>query len=154
MHKKAIFSTLVLSLTVSVLLITTSTPALAYSPWNSDYNNYELMLLSRVIYAEAAGEPYIGKIAVGAVVLNRVRSSLFPNTIQEVVYEPWQFSCVGNSMFNSYPNQESINAAKDALSGWDPTGGALFYFNYHLVSNSWLWSKPAATIIGNHRFTF
>lgn len=138
---------------VSVVAAVPAT-ALAYSPWDTSYTHDELMLMARVIYGEAAGEPYIGKVAVGAVVLNRVRSPLFPDTIAEVIYEPWQFSCVGNWMFNSYPDQDSIRAAKDALAGWDPTGGALYYFNYHIVTNSWLWSKPVARIIGNHLFTY
>lgn len=145
---------LALATTMSFLVLAVPTTAFAYSPWNSGYSQHELTLLARVIYAEAAGEPYVGKVAVGAVVLNRVHSLSFPDTIEGVVYEPWQFSCVGNWMFNAYPNQESINAAKDALAGWDPTGGALFYFNYHVVTNSWLWSKPAAGAIGNHWFTY
>ncbi len=132
------------------------TPGLAYafSPKDPSYNSSELSLLARVVYAEAAGEPYVGKVAVAAVILNRVRSPLFPDTVAGVVYEAWQFSCVGNSMFNSTPSWDSVRAAQDALAGWDPTGGALFYFNHHLVSNSWLWSKPFAAVIGNHRFTY
>lgn len=114
----------------------------------------DLWLLARVIYAEAAGEPYQGKVAVGAVVMNRTRSGIFPSTVAGVIYEPWQFSCVGNYMFNSAPNQDSLNAARDAMNGVDPTGGALFYFNYHTVTNQWLWSKPFAAQIGNHWFTY
>jgi len=153
MRKRCVYAALVLMVAVSVVAAVPAT-ALAYSPWDTSYTHDELMLMARVIYGEAAGEPYIGKVAVGAVVLNRVRSPLFPDTIAEVIYEPWQFSCVGNWMFNSYPNQDSIRAAKDALAGWDPTGGALYYFNYHIVTNSWLWSKPVARIIGNHLFTY
>jgi N-acetylmuramoyl-L-alanine amidase len=114
----------------------------------------DVWLLARLIYAEAAGEPYQGKVAVGAVVMNRVRSGIFPWTIPGVIYDPWQFSSVGNWMFNSTPDQESISAAIDAVSGVDPTGGALYYFNYHIVTNSWLWSKPFAARIGNHWFTY
>ncbi|MGE5580842.1 MAG: cell wall hydrolase [Bacillota bacterium] len=114
----------------------------------------DLWLMARTIYAEAAGEPYMGKVAVGAVIMNRVRSPLFPNTVAGVIYEPWQFSCVGNWMFNSRPDQDSLNAARDAMNGVDPTGGALFYFNYHTVTNSWLWAKPFAARIGNHWFTY
>ena len=153
MRKRCVYTALVLMVAVSVVAAVPAT-ALAYSPWDTSYTHDELMLMARVIYGEAAGEPYIGKVAVGAVVLNRVRSPLFPDTIAEVIYEPWQFSCVGNWMFNSYPDQDSIRAAKDALAGWDPTGGALYYFNYHIVTNSWLWSKPVARIIGNHLFTY
>jgi len=153
MRKRCVYAALVLMVAVNVVAAVPAT-ALAYSPWDTSYTHDELMLMARVIYGEAAGEPYIGKVAVGAVVLNRVRSPLFPDTIAEVIYEPWQFSCVGNWMFNSYPDQDSIRAAKDALAGWDPTGGALYYFNYHIVTNSWLWSKPVARIIGNHLFTY
>ncbi|MGI6618566.1 MAG: cell wall hydrolase [Bacillota bacterium] len=153
MRKRCVYAALVLMVAVSVVAAVPAT-ALAYSPWDTSYTHDELMLMARVIYGEAAGEPYIGKVAVGAVVLNRVRSPLFPDTIAEVIYEPWQFSCVGSWMFNSYPDQDSIRAAKDALAGWDPTGGALYYFNYHIVTNSWLWSKPVARIIGNHLFTY
>lgn len=154
MRNRSIYAALALVIAVGSFVVTIPSTALAYSSWNSSYTQQELMLLARLIYAEAAGEPYIGKVAVGAVVLNRVRSRLFPDTIQGVIYEPWQFSCVGNWMFNAYPSQESIRAAKDALSGWDPTGGALYYFNYHIVTNSWLWSKPAIGAIGNHWFTY
>ena len=154
MRRKAVCLSLAAIITVSSLMIALPATALAYSPWSDSYTQQELMLLARVIHAEAAGEPYLGKVAVGAVVLNRVRSYIFPDTVEGVVYEPWQFSCVGNWMFNSYPGQESIDAAKDALAGWDPTGGALIYFNYHIVTNQWLWAKPAARIIGNHRFTY
>lgn len=153
MRKRCVYAALVLMVAVSVVAAVPAT-ALAYSPWDTSYTHDELMLMARVIYGEVAGEPYIGKVVVGAVVFNRVRSPLFPDTIAEVIYEPWQFSCVGNWMFNSYPDQDSIRAAKDALAGWDPTGGALYYFNYHIVTNSWLWSKPVARIIGNHLFTY
>ncbi len=114
----------------------------------------DLWLLARVIYAEAAGEPYMGKVAVGAVVMNRTRSGIFPSSVTGVIYEPWQFSCVGNWMFNSAPDQDSMDAARDAMNGVDPTGGALYYFNYHTVTNQWLWSKPFAAQIGNHYFTY
>lgn len=139
----------VLSLVFLAGVILLAAPAPAEAGASSD-----LWLLARVIYAEAAGEPYRGKVAVGAVVMNRTRSGIFPSTVAGVIYEPWQFSCVGNYMFNSTPNQDSINAARDAMNGVDPTGGALFYFNYHTVTNQWLWSKPFAARIGNHWFTY
>jgi N-acetylmuramoyl-L-alanine amidase len=128
--------------------------AMAYSPWNSNYTQEELALIARVVYAEAAGEPYEGKIAVAAIILNRVRSDQFPDTVAGVVYERWQFSCVGNYMFSSEPSRESYQAALDALHGWDPTYGALYYWNYHQVTNSWLWAKPTATVIGSHWFAY
>ena len=153
MRSRSVYAVLALVIAVSLVGAFPAT-ALADSPWDTSYTHDELMLMARLIYAEAAGEPYVGKVAVGAVVLNRVRSPLFPDTIAGVIYEPWQFSCVGNSKFNSYPNQDSISAAIDALAGCDPTGGALYYFNYHIVSNPVLLAKPAAAVIGNHRFTY
>lgn len=145
---------LALAIAVAGIMVVAPGKALAYSPYNRSYTWNELYLLARLVYAEAAGEPYEGKVAVAAVVLNRVRSPWFPDTIAGVIYEPWQFSCVGNWMFNSYPTADCFAAARDALAGWDPTGGALFYFNYHMVSNRWLWSRPFATVIGNHWFTY
>ncbi|HHY75652.1 MAG TPA: hypothetical protein GX500_02580 [Firmicutes bacterium] len=141
-------------LALAIVLVVWPGIAQAYSPWNRGYNQYELDLLARVVHGEAAGEPFIGKVAVAAVVLNRVDSPLFPDTIAGVIYEPWQFSCVGNWMFNSPPTAECYEAAIAALNGWDPTYGALFYFNYHLVTNPWLWAKPHAVTIGNHYFTY
>ena len=128
--------------------------AMAYSPWSQSYTQEELSLIARIVYAEAAGEPYEGKVAVAAIILNRVRSDQFPDTVAGVVYERWQFSCVGNYMFNSEPSRESYQAAWDALHGWDPTNGALYYWNYHQVTNSWLWAKPTAKVIGNHWFAY
>lgn len=154
LNKKTVAITIIVTLLTGPLLWLTSSTAMAYSPTNNNYSQGELLLLAKLVYAEAAGEPYVGKVAVAAVVLNRVRSSIFPNTINKVVYEPWQFSCIGNWMFNSYPPQDCFDAAKDALAGWDPTGGALFYFNRHTVTNSWLWSRPAYGGIGNHWFTY
>lgn len=144
------------SIAVALVVVFSISPrkALAYSPSQGGYSQSELNLLARVVHGEAAGESYEGKVAVAAVVLNRVRSSIFPNTIAGVIYEPWQFSCVGGWLFNSTPSGESYEAARAALNGWDPTYGALYYFNYHTVTNGWLWSKPHATTIGNHYFTY
>jgi N-acetylmuramoyl-L-alanine amidase len=154
LNKKAVAIVTTFVLLAGLVLWLTSSTAMAYSPANSNYSQSELLLLAKVVYAEAAGEPFIGKVAVAAVVLNRVRSPLFPNTISGVVYEPWQFSCVGNWMFNSYPPKDCFDAARSALQGWDPTGGASFYFNRHTVKNPWLWSRPAYGGIGNHWFTY
>lgn len=159
-HQQSRLGLAVVSLAVIAALLVLSAPARAQA--GPGYGSYgaskgasnDVYLLARLIYAEAAGEPYMGKVAVGAVVLNRVRSGMFPNTIAGVIYEPWQFSCVGNWMFNSAPDRDSLNAAIDAMNGVDPTGGALYYFNYHLVTNGWLWSRPFATVIGNHWFTY
>ncbi|MGI6642460.1 MAG: cell wall hydrolase [Bacillota bacterium] len=152
--KKILLTGLALTLMASTSILSIPSTAEAYSPWTRSYSDDELWLLARVVYAEAEGEPYLGKVAIAAVVLNRVDSTLFSDTIAGVIYEPWQFSCVGNWMFNSHPSRDSIAAAREALNGHDPTGGALYYWNYHQVTNPWLWSKPTATVIGNHWFAY
>ena len=117
------------------------------SSWTNDLN-----LLARVINGEARGEPYTGMVAVGAVVLNRVRSSSFPNTISGVIYQPGAFTAVTDGQFNVAVTQQSRNAARDAMNGWDPSGGALYYYNPATATNSWIWSRPVLTRIGNHVF--
>lgn len=112
----------------------------------------EVDLLARLITAEAAGEPYVGQVAVGAVVLNRVRSGLFPATIAGVIYQPYQFETVLNGRIDQPPTPTAVRAALDALSGWDPTGGALYFYNYTQTWNSFLWSRPWRATIGLHRF--
>lgn len=112
----------------------------------------DLNLLSRVIYSEARGEPYVGQVAVGAVVLNRVKNSSFPNTISGVVYQAGAFDAVRDGQINLTPNQTAISAAKDALNGWDPTYGCTFYFNPSTATNKWIWSKTQVVTIGKHIF--
>ena len=109
-------------------------------------------LLARCIYGEARGEPYKGKVAVGAVILNRVRSSEFPNSISGVIYQPGAFSVVSDGQINLSPDEESIKAARDAMNGWDPTGGCLFYYNPSKTSNRFMHSLKTVVTIGNHRF--
>jgi N-acetylmuramoyl-L-alanine amidase len=109
-------------------------------------------LLSKLVYAEARGEPYKGQVAVAAVVLNRVRSSRFPNTISGVIYQKNQFSCVSNGSINSTPNSSSIRAARDAMNGWDPTGGCLYFYNPRQTSDAWIRSRTVKTVIGRHSF--
>jgi N-acetylmuramoyl-L-alanine amidase len=116
-------------------------------------NSNDVYLLAKVIYGEARGEPYRGKVAVGAVVLNRVDSSLFPDSLSEVVYQPGAFSIVDDGQINLAPDQEALRAARDAVNGWDPSGGSLFYYNPGKISNgSWMWSRPVIVIIGDHNF--
>lgn len=112
----------------------------------------DVYLLARLVYGEARGEPYKGKVAVAAVVLNRVDSSLFPNTIAGVIYQKGQFSVVVDGQINLAPDTESLNAARDALAGWDPTGGCLYYYNPKKTSNAYMKSKPVKLVIGNHYF--
>ena len=111
-----------------------------------------LYLLAQCIHGEARGEPYIGKVAVGGVIINRTRDPRFPSTIPGVIYQPGAFDAVSDGQLYLTPDSESINAAQDALNGWDPSGGALYYFNPAKTTNSWIWSRPLIKVIGNHRF--
>lgn len=114
----------------------------------------DVQLLARAINGEARGEPYEGQVAVGAVILNRVKSSNFPNTIAGVIYEPGAFTAVSDGQINVpiAENSTVVKAARDALNGWDPTGGAIYYFNPDTATNKWIWSRPLIKTIGKHRF--
>lgn len=118
----------------------------------SSTNNNDLNLLAHLIYAEARGEPYTGQVAVGAVVLNRVKSSSFPNSVAGVIYQSGAFSVVNDGQINYSPNATAISAARDAMNGWDPTYGCIYYFNPNTATSSWIWSRPYVMTIGNHRF--
>ena len=109
-------------------------------------------LLARVISAEARGEPYSGQVAVGAVILNRVEHPSFPNTIAGVVYQPGAFTCMVDGQFNEPVADSAYRAARDALNGADPSGGAIYYFNPDAATSAWIWSRPLITVIGKHRF--
>lgn len=112
-----------------------------------------LDLMARVIQGEAAGEPYLGKVAVGAVLMNRMQNSSFPHTLAGVVFDPDAFESVTNGLiWQSPPSAESIQAAADALSGWDPTYGSIFFWNPSKPVSAWIWSRPIVTQIGNHVF--
>ena len=115
-------------------------------------NSNDLNLLSRVVYGEARGEPYAGQVAVAAVCLNRVKSSSFPNTLAGVVYQSGAFDAVADGQINLTPNSTARKAAQDALNGWDPSYGAIYYFNPATATNKWIWSRPMTVTIGNHRF--
>ena len=112
----------------------------------------DLNLLARAVYGEARGEPYAGQVAIAAVILNRVKSSSFPNTVSGVVYQKGAFTAVSDGQINLKPNQTAYNAARDALNGWDPSYGAIYYFNPRTATNKWIWSRPHIVTIGNHRF--
>ncbi len=109
-------------------------------------------LLSKLVYAEARGESYKGQVAVAAVVLNRVASASFPNTISGVIYQSGAFSCVSNGSINNTPDSTAIRAALDALNGWDPTGGCLYYYNPKATRDKWIRTRTIKTVIGNHSF--
>ena len=112
----------------------------------------DLTLLAKLIAAEARGESYTGQVAVGAVVLNRVAHASFPDTIAGVIYQRGAFSCVNDSNWNIAPNATSRKAAQDAMNGWDPSGGAIYYYNPAKTTNAFMWSRPVIVVIGNHRF--
>ncbi len=112
----------------------------------------DVELLARLISAEARGEPYTGQVAVGAVVLNRVESPSFPGSISGVVYQSGAFSCLQDGQFWEPVADSAYQAARDALNGWDPTGGALYYFNPDTATSSWIWSRPVLLTIGKHYF--
>lgn len=118
----------------------------------SSSNSTNLNLLSRVVYSEARGEPYSGQVAVAAVVLNRVSSSSFPNTISGVVYQSGAFDAVSDGQINLTPDATAKKAAQDAINGWDPSYGAIYYFNPATATNKWIWSRPMTVTIGKHRF--
>ena len=116
------------------------------------FSSSEVYLLARTIYAEGRGEPYTGQVAIAAVVLNRVRSPQFPNTISGVVYQKHAFTAVSDGQINLTPNDTAMRAAKDAINGWDPTGGAIYYYNPAIATSSWIFSRQTVTVIGKHVF--
>ena len=117
-------------------------------------NNSDIQLMARAIIGEARGEPYEGQVAVGAVILNRVKSSQFPNTIAGVIYQTGAFTAVADGQINVPIDEGSTvyKAARDAMNGWDPTGGCIYYFNPDTATNKWIWSRPHVKTIGKHRF--
>lgn len=119
---------------------------------SSSTSSSDLNLLARLVYGEARGEPYTGQVAVAAVVLNRVKHSSFPNTIAGVIYQSGAFDVVSDGQINLTPNETAKKAAQDALNGWDPSNGAIYYFNPSTATNKWIWSRPMTVTIGKHRF--
>ena len=119
---------------------------------SSSTNSNDLNLLARVVYGEARGEPYAGQVAVAAVTLNRVKSSSFPNTLAGVVYQSGAYDAVRDGQINLTPDSTAKKAAQDAMNGWDPSYGAIYYFNPATATNKWIWSRPMTVTIGNHRF--
>ena len=128
-------------------IMTSSSSSSSSSSYNSNLN-----LLSRVIYGEARGEPYTGQVAVGAVVMNRIKNSSFPNTLSGVVYQSGAFDAVKDGQVNLTPDSTARKAAQDAMNGWDPSYGAIYYFNPSTATNKWIWSRPMTVTIGKHRF--
>jgi len=112
----------------------------------------DLYLLAKCVYAEARGEPYVGQVAVAAVILNRVKNANFPNTISGVIYQPWAFTAVNDGQIKLEPNSTAYQAAQDAMNGWDPTYGCIYYYNPSTATNKWIFSRKIVTKIGKHTF--
>ncbi len=144
--KKKISLILVMSVCLSIIIY----PQLAQTTGTSSDNQ----LLARAVNGEARGEPYEGQVAVAAVILNRVKHSSFPNTIAGVIYQPGAFTAVSDGQINVpiSANSTVYKACQDALNGWDPSGGAIYYFNPDTATNAWIWSRPLIKVIGKHRF--
>ena len=155
--KKTIKKIFVFCTLIIIGLIFTVTPNvikienISYAEAN---NTSDVQLLARAINGEARGEPYEGQVAVGAVILNRVKSSKFPNTISGVIYQSGAFTAVSDGQINVPISESSTvyKAARDAMNGWDPTGGCIYYFNPATATNKWIWSRPLVKTIGKHRF--
>ena len=126
--------------------------AMGISDTASTGQSNDAALLARLISAEARGEPYTGQVAVGAVVLNRVKHPSFPDSISGVIYQRGAFSCLDDGQFDQPVADSAYKAAQDALGGWDPSGGAIYYFNPTTATSAWIWSRPLLTTIGKHRF--
>ena len=137
---------------LGVTLSGSSSAAATASSGSASIVSADHRLLAKLVYAEARGEPYKGQVAVAAVVLNRVRSSSFPNTVSGVIYQRNAFTCDNNGSINNTPDSSCIRAALDALNGWDPTGGCLYYYNPKTATDDWIRSRTTKTVIGRHYF--
>ena len=144
--------------TYKALGMTSSYEVLASQAGNTNnsgangFSSSDVYLLARTIHAEGRGEPYVGQVAIGAVILNRVRSDAFPNTIAGVVYQKHAFTAVSDGQINLTPNETAMKAARDAINGWDPTGGAIYYYNPAVATSAWIFDRQTVTVIGKHVF--
>ena len=139
-------------LTVDGIAGTATLEAMGISDSSSTSQSTDIDLLARLISAEARGEPYSGQVAVGAVVLNRIKHPSFPNSLSGVIYQPGAFSCLDDGQFYEPVAESAYRAARDAINGWDPSGGAIYYFNPATATSEWIWSRPLIVTIGKHRF--
>ena len=139
-------------LTVDGIVGKNTLKALGLLDTSSSYTNSDLYLLAKCVHAVARGEPYVGQVAVAAVILNRVKSAEFPNTISGVIYQPWAFTAVNDGQINLEPNDSAYSAAKDAMNGWDPSYGCLYYYNPETATSKWIWSRQTVVTIGKHVF--
>lgn len=150
---KIVLATILIALsTICIFIVdkeSTNNVSLAKTTSTSD-----IQLMARAINGKAEGEPYEGQVAVGAVILNRVKDSRFPNSISGVIYQPGAFTAVSDGQINASISEGSTvyKAAQDAMNGWDPTGGCVYYFNPSTATNKWIWSRPLIKTIGKHRF--
>ena len=146
-----IFILLMLMLIAIVMLDKNQINDVSYA---SGSNTSDIQLMARAINGEARGEPYEGQVAVGAVILNRVKNSQFPNTVAGVIYQSGAFTAVSDGQINVpiEENSSVYKAARDAMNGWDPTGGCIYYFNPSTATNKWIWSRPLVKVIGKHIF--
>ena len=142
---------LMIFIIIGIILLNKTNQNISYA---ASSNASDIQLMARAINGEARGEPYEGQVAVGAVILNRVKSSQFPNTIAGVIYQSGAFTAVADGQIN-VPIEEGSSvykAARDAMNGWDPTGGCIYYFNPDTATNKWIWSRPQVKTIGKHIF--
>ncbi|MBE7090078.1 MAG: spore cortex-lytic enzyme [Clostridiales bacterium] len=122
------------------------------SSGSSTYSDADVYLLARLIYGEARGESYVGQVAVGAVVMNRIKSASFPNTMSGVIYQKYAFTAVADGQINLTPNETAKKAARDAMNGWDPSYGAIYYYNPAVATSAWIFTRKTTVTIGNHVF--
>ena len=137
---------------LGIAVSSTSTTKTSSAATTTKYSSSDTNLLAKLIYAEARGESYSGQVAVGAVVLNRVKSPSFPNTISGVIYQPYAFTCVSDGQINLTPNQTALSAARDAMNGYDPSYGSLYYYNPAVATSKWIFSRKTTVTIGRHVF--
>ena len=119
---------------------------------SSQYTSSDLYLMAKAIYAEGRGESYTGQVAIGAVIMNRVRNASFPNTVAGVIYQKGAFTAVADGQINLEPDQTAYNAARDAMNGWDPTYGCIYYYNPAVATSAWIFNRQTVTVIGKHVF--
>ena len=151
---KIVFLIIILTITVFFFVLLGSNVVEENVSYAATSGTSDIQLMARAINGEARGEPYEGQVAVGAVILNRVKSSKFPNTIAGVIYQSGAFTAVADGQINKPIDEGSTvyKAARDAMNGWDPTGGCVYYFNPATATNKWIWSRPLVKTIGKHRF--
>ena len=151
-HKKAIIVCILGVFVAITLLLVINTPKKVTG--QNQHSESDIQLMARAVNGEARGEPYEGQVAVAAVILNRVKHSSFPNSIPGVIYQPGAFTAVSDGQINVAidPNSTVHKACRDAMNGWDPTGGSIYYFNPDTATSSWIWSRTFVKQIGKHRF--